>query len=536
MFFSNLLFNLFFNLFKMKNLIFFSIFTLCINIEIKITLPYNDTFHNYTIINDTQLNPKFNLKTILKSSSECQYNNYFFYEKSDELTTNFSIITNDTVNKLQNVELRTNNKNLMSYYFLNPKHNNEEYELKIKTKCKKEDIIDSNYKLGEYYPLKTTHKEYNNNENYAILKFSFLYKEKKYVFSYLKFCSSEGIYLSIISSSILFIIALIYLILSTNYQLEHKIIQEMNEEMDIKWWHGIIFIILGSCVLLIFYFFFNYIINIINILVAIESFICLQFAFDFLIEKKIKEKRPNLLKKKYIFNMKLSNILSIIISLLLVLLYLYKKHWILNNIMAFGLVFTILSIILFKSFKVCFFFLLFIFLYDTFWVFYSEKIFKGNVMEEVATKLSLPIKLEIPILFSTNPIKDCMLLGLGDIALPGMVVKYCKTFDEICKKLNKKNGYYNLSIYLYIISVLTALICVFYFEHGQPVLFYISPAFIFGLMSKSFYLNQLSDFWNGIELPKQNDNNNNNDKDSNNNSHNQELHKINEGEKLEMVN
>ena len=41
MFFSNLLFNLFFNLFKMKNLIFFSIFTLCINIEIKITLPYN---------------------------------------------------------------------------------------------------------------------------------------------------------------------------------------------------------------------------------------------------------------------------------------------------------------------------------------------------------------------------------------------------------------------------------------------------------------------------------------------------------------
>jgi hypothetical protein len=84
--------------------------------------------------------------------------------------------------------------------------------------------------------------------------------------------------------------------------------------------------------------------------------------------------------------------------------------------------------------------------------------------------------------------------------------------------------------------VSTAVICVYVFEHGQPVLFYISPAFIFGLMGKSFYLNQLSDFWNGIELPKQNDNNNNNDKDSNNNSHNQELHKINEGEKLEMVN
>ena len=129
-----------------------------------------------------------------------------------------------------------------------------------------------------------------------------------------------------------------------------------------------------------------------------------------------------------------------------------------------------------------------------------------------------------------------MLLGLGDIALPGMVVKYCKTFDEICKKLNKKNGYYNLSIYLYIISVSTALICVFYFEHGQPVLFYISPAFIFGLMGKSFYLNQLSDFWNGIELPNNNIHENNNNNESNNNIRNQELNKINEGEKLEMVN
>jgi hypothetical protein len=520
----------------MKNFIFFLILTFSNQIEIKITLPYNDTFQNYTVYNDTKLNEKFNVETILNSSCECQYNTYFFYEKSSFLTTNFSIITNDTKNLLHNVELRTNNKDIKSYYLLTPKHNNEEYELKIKSKCNNEYNIDSNYQLGQYYPLRTTHKEYNNNKNYAILKFSFIYKSNKYEFSYLKYCNSEGIYLSIISSLILFIIALIYLILSTNFQLGQKIIKEMNEEMNIKWWHGILFVILGSCILLIFYFFIKYIITILNILVAIESFICLQFAFNFLIEKKIKENKPNLLKKNYIFNMKLSNILSFFFSIVLVLLYLYKKHWILNNIMAFGLVFTILSIILFKSFKVCFFFLLFIFLYDTFWVFYSEKIFKGNVMEEVATKLNLPIKIEMPILFSTNPIKDCMLLGLGDIALPGMVVKYCKTFDELCKKLNKKNGYYNLSIYLYIISVSTAVICVYVFEHGQPVLFYISPAFIFGLMGKSFYLNQLSDFWNGIELPNNNIHENNNNNESNNNIRNQELNKINEGEKLEMVN
>ena len=48
--------------------------------------------------------------------------------------------------------------------------------------------------------------------------------------------------------------------------------------------------------------------------------------------------------------------------------------------------------------------------------------------------------------------------------------------------------------------------------------------------------NQLSDFWNGIELPNNNIHENNNNNESNNNIRNQELNKINEGEKLEMVN
>ena len=82
----------------------------------------------------------------------------------------------------------------------------------------------------------------------------------------------------------------------------------------------------------------------------------------------------------------------------------------------------------------------------------------------------------------------------------------------------------------------------FVFKHGQPVLFYISPAFIFGLIGKSIYQDQFIDFWNGIELPPQNDKDNNkytrqvnneNDKD---NKNKKESEKIGEGEKLEMAN
>ena len=525
----------------MNLLIFFYLLLFSKEIEVKISFSENNTLNNYTIINNTKLISKFNINSILNSTCACNFNNDIYYEGKNTFSSNFTIINNNSKEEIKNVKLLTNNNKFKSYYLLTPK-NKEEYEIKIKTLCRLDDTIESNYKKAEFNLLQTSHYEYNNNDNYAILNFSFGFKNEKYSFSYIKFCNSESPYLSMFSCAIIFCVALIYLIFSTYVQLGQKIVQEINEEMNIQWYHGIFFICLGSCMLLIIYFFFDYIIYIFNGLVAFQCFICLQITLEFFIEKHIKRINPELLSKKYYNKLKLHNILSIIISLILVIIYFFNKHWIMNNIMAFGLVFTILSLILFKSFKVCFVFLICIFLYDTFWVFYSENIFSGNVMETTATKVNLPIKLEMPILFSTNPIKDCMLLGLGDIALPGMIVKYCKRFDQISIRLRKKNGYYIFSLILYIISVIIAMICMFVFKHGQPVLFYISPAFIFGLIGKSIYQDQFIDFWNGIELPPQNDKDNNkytreinneNDKD---NKNKKESEKIGEGEKLEMAN
>ena len=126
-------------------------------------------------------------------------------------------------------------------------------------------------------------------------------------------------------------------------------------------------------------------------------------------------------------------------------------------------------------------------------------------MDVAATSIQIPIKIEFPILFSNNPISNCMLLGLGDIILPGTVIKYSRRFDIIkCKNKSIFKGFsfYNYNLLLYIISVSTAMIMMFGFNHSQPVLFYISPIFIIGLFIKAFLNHCFLDFWKGLKIKK----------------------------------
>ena len=60
-----------------------------------------------------------------------------------------------------------------------------------------------------------------------------------------------------------------------------------------------------------------------------------------------------------------------------------------------------------------------------------------------ATSINLPIKLEMPIFFSPeHPLKTCLLLGLGDIVIPGFIIKFFKRFDFI----KKTNVYYKMEL------------------------------------------------------------------------------------------
>ena len=124
--------------------------------------------------------------------------------------------------------------------------------------------------------------------------------------------------------------------------------------------------------------------------------------------------------------------------------WLVSGHWILNNLLGISICIAFVSHIRLPNIKICAMLLVCLFVYDIFWVFFSERFFGANVMVSVATQqasnpvhtvansLSLPglqlitKKLELPvkIVFPRNLFggaspsgntADFMMLGLGDM-------------------------------------------------------------------------------------------------------------------------
>ncbi|MBA0588915.1 hypothetical protein Gorai_017693 [Gossypium raimondii] len=136
--------------------------------------------------------------------------------------------------------------------------------------------------------------------------------------------------------------------------------------------------------------------------------------------------------------------LLLLACIFIVATWLVSGHWILNNLLGISLCVAFVSHVRLPNIKICAMLLVCLFVYDIFWVFFSERFFGANVMVSVATKqasnpvhtvansLSLPglqfitKKLELPvkIVFPRNlwggaspagNTADFMILGLGDM-------------------------------------------------------------------------------------------------------------------------
>ena len=136
-----------------------------------------------------------------------------------------------------------------------------------------------------------------------------------------------------------------------------------------------------------------------------------------------------------------------VLSTMLVGAWLVTGHWVLNNLLGIAICIAFVSHVRLPNIRVCALLLSCLFVYDIFWVFFSERFFGVNVMVSVASeqasnplhtvashlhlplplhpavpkKLDLPVKLLFPRnLLGARGTSDCMMLGLGDMvtALP----------------------------------------------------------------------------------------------------------------------
>ncbi|XP_065054668.1 signal peptide peptidase-like 3 [Rhopilema esculentum] len=219
-----------------------------------------------------------------------------------------------------------------------------------------------------------------------------------------------------------------------------------------------------------------------------------------------------------------AEVMSLIASAVIVLMWILTGHWLLMDALAMALCIAMIAFVRLPSLKVSVLLLFGLLVYDVFWVFFSEYIFKVNVMVKVATqpaynpvnslayndnslpasaakgfpKLSLPGKLVFPSSYRTGHFS---MLGLGDIVMPGLLLCFVLRFDNHKKRMNLNEGetskitYFHCSLIGYFVGLLTATTISELSKSAQPALLYLVPFTILPLITRAYVKGDLKNMW-----------------------------------------
>ncbi|KAH7691765.1 Peptidase A22B signal peptide peptidase protein [Dioscorea alata] len=225
-----------------------------------------------------------------------------------------------------------------------------------------------------------------------------------------------------------------------------------------------------------------------------------------------------------------------------VIAWLVSGHWMLNNLLGIAICIAFVSHVRLPNIKICVLLLVLLFVYDIFWVFFSERFFGANVMVSVATqkasnpvhtvanrlslpglqliakKLELPVKLVFPRnllggIVPGNSAVDYMMLGLGDMAIPGMLLALVLYFDyrkskdmdgpfDSSSPKGHKYVWYALSGYA--VGLIIALGAGILSQSPQPALLYLVPSTLGPVIFLSWIRQELRELWEG-SIPSSHD-------------------------------
>ncbi|PVU93084.1 hypothetical protein BB559_003451 [Furculomyces boomerangus] len=224
-------------------------------------------------------------------------------------------------------------------------------------------------------------------------------------------------------------------------------------------------------------------------------------------------------KMKEVFLLKFTNIHlgALLGSVVLTGVYMYTKNWILSNTIGFAFSFTAIKLMKLDSIKSGIIMLAGLFFYDIFWVFGTE------VMVSVAKNLDAPIKFVFPkqlILNNASEKLNFVMLGLGDVVIPGVFIALCLRFDQnqYLKKIGyvprtqlpsalkgKKRGfffdkpYFTTCFIAYFLGLVTTVYVMHTFKAAQPALLYLSPACSLSVVILAVVRGELSDLFSYSE-------------------------------------
>ncbi|KAA1471670.1 hypothetical protein DENSPDRAFT_859066 [Dentipellis sp. KUC8613] len=177
-----------------------------------------------------------------------------------------------------------------------------------------------------------------------------------------------------------------------------------------------------------------------------------------------------------------------------------KKSALVNDIIGLSFAHDSISLLRLDSFKSGTILLSGLLLYDVWWVFGTE------VMVHVATNLDLPVKLLWPKALDITGSKGYMMLGLGDIVIPGTYVALALRYDYYRFQKDQANNtfkkpYFYAVLFSYFAGLATTMIVMHVFQAAQPALVYLSPACIMAFLLTAITRGELYEAWTWSDDP-----------------------------------
>lgn len=329
-------------------------------------------------------------------------------------------------------------------------------------------------------------------------------------------------------------------ILSIGGELSPQSRSEVEAE-TMTYWQALALPLYASACLLVLYFFFQYVQYVMLLLIlstaVLSCLYLLHICCHALSSKGCKMNETN--------SSVLARIASILLTIAIVCEYLRSGSYVCHDLLGVSLSVLFIATLRFPSVKLATLTLSLLVLYDIFWVFLSEYVFAANVMVTVASQASTnPIHalgqaLHLPVLQAVTsstlqlPIKLILphegrfvMLGLGDIALPGAFVALTLRCDTYLAHLQTKmedddeesrrdelspltvSGYsgavaanssklFQFSLLGYLFGLLLAFWVSFTSQHAQPALIYLVPCTIGACLGRAYACGQLAVLWAG---------------------------------------
>eukprot|EP00397_Hematodinium_sp_SG-2012_P011671 GEMP01011816.1.p1 GENE.GEMP01011816.1~~GEMP01011816.1.p1 ORF type:complete len:475 (+),score=68.75 GEMP01011816.1:94-1518(+) len=263
---------------------------------------------------------------------------------------------------------------------------------------------------------------------------------------------------------------------------------------------ALLFVAMGSCSLIVLFFFMHYAIYVLLFAFCIGG----TSSFQQMLEPVVAHYIPPL-RAKVGCGAHLSDIIAVIPAVALTTMFMIYRNddqlgWIFQDAIAVGFLCQIQKALRLPSIKIATITLVLLFFFDIFWVFISPMLFQKSVMIEVAkgggTGESVPMLLKIPVILDDLP--NHRMLGFGDVALPGLLVSYLLRHDIVSKR-SWQQGYFWPVVAAYLVGLASTLVVLRITQMGQPALLYLVPACLGTTLVLGYKRNDMTNLWRGLD-------------------------------------